>query len=258
MGEKISIKRRLRNGEVVIGPFVKFNSPAIVEMLAYSGFDFMIIDGEHSSYSYPDMENLIRTANGAGMDTVVRVQSHFEEHVLHAADMGAQGVQIPSVTTVDEAEEAAKAMRYYPNGNRGFALTQRAAKYTFMTKDEYLKYATDDVLCVVHVENLEMAAKVEELCKIPQIDVLFIGPGDLSQAVGKPGEMHCPEVLELIGDITKTALANGKMVGIFCGTIEDIKNYSALGIQYMAFGSDLTMIASKFKAVSNDLKEVRG
>ena len=170
---------------------------------------------------------------------------------------GAQGVQIPSVATVEQAEEAVRELRYYPNGNRGFSLAQRAAKYTFMTKDEYFNASEEDVLSVVHVENLEMAAKVEELCKLPQIDVLFIGPGDLSQATGHPGELNHPEVVALFERITKTALANGKVVGVFCGSKADIEKYIKIGIQYFAFGSDLAMIASKFKDVSKDIASVR-
>lgn len=253
-----SIKQRMKRGEVVIGTFLKFNSPALVEMLAYSGFDFIIIDGEHSNFTTPEMENIIRTANGAGNDVVIRIPSSSQEHVLHAADMGAQGVQIPSVTTVEQAVSAAEEMRYYPNGTRGFALTQRAAKYTFMGKEEYFKYAEDNVLSIVHVENLEMASKVEELCKIPQIDVLFIGPGDLSQATGHPGELNHPEVVALVENITKTTLANGKMVGVFCGSKADIEKYTKIGIQYFAFGSDLSMIASKFKEVAQDLIALKG
>jgi 4-hydroxy-2-oxoheptanedioate aldolase len=255
--ERVSIKRRLKRGEVVIGTFLKFNSAAIAEMLGYAGFDFVIIDGEHSPFTYPEMEQMIRAANGAGADAVIRIPSYAGEHVLHAADIGAQGVQIPSVGTIEQAEDAVRELRYYPNGSRGFALTQRAAKYTFMSKDEYFNASEEDVLSVVHVENLEMAAKVEELCKIPQIDVLFIGPGDLSQATGHPGELNHPEVVALVERITAEALKNGKMVGVFCGSKADIEKYTKLGIQYIAFGSDLAMIAAKFKDVSKDIASVR-
>ena len=249
-----SIKKRLIEGDVVIGTFVKFNSPAIVEMLGYSGFDFIIVDAEHSSFTYPEIENIIRAANGTEMDAVIRIPSYAGEHVLHAADLGAQGVQIPSVETLAQAESAVKELRYYPNGNRGFALTQRAAKYTFMSKDEYFEFAEDNVLSVVHVENLEMAAKVEELCKIPQIDVLFIGPGDLSQATGHPGELDHPEVEALVEKITATALAHGKIVGIFCGNKAAVDKYVKMGIQYIAFGSDLTMIAAKLKEQAKEVQ----
>ncbi len=143
MYKKLSLKQRLNKGEVIIGIFLKINSPAVAEIIGYSGFDFIIIDNEHSNFSYYETENIIRAANSTGINAIVRVASASEEHILHAADSGSQGVQIPSIVTIKEAKQAAEFMRYYPYGNRGVSFIQRSTKYTFWDKDNYIKYVND-------------------------------------------------------------------------------------------------------------------
>ncbi len=255
-GQK-TMKQRLNEGEFLFGTFYKFCNPQLVEMLGYAGMDFVLIDGEHSDYSYRDFQDMIRVANGVGLNAVVRVPSSAEEHILHAADAGAQGVQIPSMDTVEEAFKATKHMRYYPIGDRGFGLTTRAARYSFCDAQEYMDYVNKDLLSVVMVENLYMADHVKELCEIPFIDVLFIGPGDLSQACGVPGQTSHPKVLEVAKKICDGALAGGKKVGVYAATLEDVDRYMSWGVQYIAHSAELNMIAGKFKQVVGDLHALR-
>ena len=254
---KKSLKARLDNGEILFGTFYKFNNAHLTEMLGLAGFDFIIIDGEHATYSYSEMQDTVRVANGVGMDAVVRVPGSAEEHILHACDMGAQGVQVPSLRDVEDAKKVVDNMRFYPIGHRGFGLTTRAARYSFCDSHEFMEYSNKELLCVIMVEQLEMIEQLEELCAIPSVDVLFIGPGDLSQAIGKPGQTGCEEVIELEKKITRIALANGKKVGMFCGTLTDVQNAINWGVQYITYSAELNMIASKFKESVSALHELR-
>ena len=113
-----SLSEKIKEDKIVFGTFFKSNNPGIAEMIGYAGFDFIIIDCEHGNYTYEDVENTIRGANIAGCSAVVRVPSSKNEHILHAADMGAQGIKIPNIKSVEEIQESVKEMRYYPYGTR--------------------------------------------------------------------------------------------------------------------------------------------
>jgi len=254
---KKTLKRRLTEGEILFGTFYKFNNAHLTEMLGLAGFDFIIVDGEHATFSYSEMQDTVRVANGVGMDAVLRVPSALPEHVLHACDLGAQGVQVPSLRDVADARSVVDNMRFYPVGHRGFGTTTRAARYTFCDTQEFLDYSNNELLCVIMVEQLQMVEQLEQLCALPGVDVLFIGAGDLSQAVGKPGQTGCKEVLDLAKKITDTGLARGKTIGMYCSTLQDVERAIGWGIRYVAFSAELNMIANKFRESVASLHALR-
>lgn len=255
-GQK-SLKARMDDGEVLFGTFYKFNNPQMTEMLGLAGFDFLLLDAEHSTYSYSEMQDAARSANGVGMNAVVRIPSGLPEHVLHACDLGAQGIQVPGLHSPQEAAIVTDEMRFYPRGHRGFGLTTRAAKYGFCDGKEFMRWSNEELLCVVMVETLDMVEQLDELCQNPEIDVLFVGPGDLSQEIGKPGETKCPEVLGLAKKISDAALCSGKKSGMFCGDFEDVERAIGWGMQYLAYSSDLSMLCNTFKNTIQTLHKIR-
>lgn len=251
------LKKKLAQGQVVFGTFFKLNSASLVEMYGYAGFDFIIIDNEHSNFGYVDMENLIRAADGVSLNTVIRVPSGAEEHILHALDSGAVGVQIPGLSTVEEVKAALPYTKYYPAGTRGMNVNQRAAKFGFMNKDEYFKAANENTLLVVHVENKEMVERMDELCQIPEVDVLFIGPGDLSQSVGKPMQVNDPEVVALVEKAFRTAVKYQKTIGIWVANADAAAKYIKMGAQYIAIQSDVSMIGATLKNFVKQFEELK-
>ena len=252
-----SIKEKLNKGEVVFGTFFKVNSPNIAEIFGYAGFDFIIIDCEHSSFAHLDVENLVRAADGVGLSSIVRVESPAEEHILHALDSGASGVQIPGLSSVEEVKQALAYAKYYPDGQRGLSFAQRSARYGFIEKSSYIKSSNEQTTSVVHIENITMANQVEELCQVPQLDVLFVGPSDLSQSMGKPGNSSDPEVVAVIEKVFATALKNGKKVGIFVGNQTDLEKYVKLGATYIAWKSDVAIMASAAKEANKIFSQYR-
>ncbi|MDX9872313.1 MAG: aldolase/citrate lyase family protein [Clostridia bacterium] len=241
---KADLKQKLKDGQVVCGTFFKLSCPALVEMIGYAGFDFIIVDNEHANFGYSEMENLIRAADGVNLHTIIRIPNGAEEHIAHALDSGASGVQIPGLTTVEQVKAAMPAAKYYPSGRRGMNFTQRAANYGYMDKNAYFKSANEDTLVVVHVENKEMVDQIEELCQVPEVDVLFAGPGDLSQSVGKPGQVNAPEVVALVEKIFTTAAKYKKAVGIWVGNEADAEKYIKMGAQYIGYMNDIAMVNS--------------
>lgn len=250
-------KEKLSKGEVVLGTFFKINSPSLVEMLGYAGYDFIIIDNEHSNFSYSEMENLIRAADGVNMHSIVRVPSATEANIAHALDSGASGVQVPSLSTVDDVKKAVVHTKYYPLGKRGLTFAQRASKFGFMDKDEYVKASNEDTLVVIHVENKEMVDQIEELCQIPQVDVLFAGPADLSQSIGKPGQVNDPEVVAMIEKMFSVAAKYKKPVGIYVGSKEAAEKYIKMGARYIAYQSDVAILQEAIKGYNKMFSELK-
>lgn len=245
----MNLKKRLKNGEVVFGTFVKFASPQIVEMLGYAGLDFAILDMEHSIISFTEAENLMRAAAVSDMDVIVRVPSSTEEHVLHALDAGAKGVQIPGLSTAKEAEEVVSWGKYYPQGARGLSFAQRSARFGFIEdKDAYICEKNEESLISIHIENKEMVEEIETLCQNPYVDVLFVGPMDMSQSYGTPGNPGSPDVQTAVKRVADAARKYGKAAGIFVTNKEAMEKYINMGMQYIVYGSDQTFCLSGIKS----------
>ena len=254
MNRSETLKARIRSGKPVFGTFVKNNCPNLVEMLGWAGFDFAILDCEHSSYSYGELENMIRACQLAGLASIPRIACPEPWQVHHGLESGATGVQIPSIRSVENAAECAQEAVFFPGGTRSPNPALRAGQYGCWTGEKsYLETKKESSLCVVQVESMAMAAAVEELCRIPQIDVLFVGPGDLSMSMGKPGKLNDPEVAAVIEDVMRRGLAGGKAMGMLCGNADAVKKYVDLGCTYLAYASDSGMIANAFRQVSRDV-----
>ena len=243
-----SIKDRLKNHETVFGTFYKLNSPIATEMLGWAGFDFIVVDGEHSPIGYESMENIIRTAENVNLSTVVRVPCASEEHIFHALDSGAIGVQIPNMTTVEQFRENVKSCKYYPLGTRGLSRGTRNAMFGMWNEKAkpYVEAANEKSLVVVHIENKEMAEHIEEICQIPEIDVVFVGPADMSQSLGIPGKAKDPRVVEIALKVIETAEKYGKAAGIAVGK-DNMDMYIQHGARYIMYSSDAGLFASALK-----------
>jgi 4-hydroxy-2-oxoheptanedioate aldolase len=243
-----TVRKKLDAGEVVFGTFFKYNVPSLVELIGRSGFDFIIVDCEHSCFTHADVENMVRTAELVGMSTIVRTQDAGEATLLHALDSGASGVQVPSLNTAAEVAAVIKRSKYYPIGERGWARGCRAADYAFDTEEDYAERANRDTIISVHIETAAMLGEIEKLCALEHLDVLFIGTGDLSQSMGYPGQPKHPAVQAAFDKVAETAVRLGKHVGAVASSPEDLERFVAAGIKYIAWQSDLTMYKAALKS----------
>ena len=251
------IKKKLDRGDVVFGSFFKFNSPGLVELFGLAGFDFLIIDCEHSTFGHADVEDMIRACERVGMSSVIRTQDGNEANILHALDSGASGVQVPSLRTPDQVREVIHRSKYHPIGGRGWAPGCRAAGYAFFNVDEYVARANSETLVSVHVENKEMVDDIEELCTVDHLDVLFIGTGDLSQSLGHPGKPGHPDVQAAVSKVIDAGVRHGKHLGAVVGSPEQLKSYVERGVKYIAWQSDLTIFKNALKAASTNFSAFR-
>lgn len=235
----LELKKALHRGEGKLGTFVKLSNATAMEALGQAGLDFAIVDTEHAPSDQLSLEHVIRAADCAGLPTIVRVSCPSEEHILKALDLGASGVQLPGLETVEEVRQALKYTKYAPAGCRGLSFSQRSAGYGSLDKGTYMSQSNQGLINVVHIENKRMAEHVEELCGIEEIDVLFVGPMDISQSLGHPGEPGHPEVVKVVDRVLETCKKHGKPTGIFVGTPEAARKYLDRGVSYIALASDL-------------------
>ena len=232
-----TLKERLRRNEPVLGCFQKYADPVAVELLALSGFDFVIIDNEHCQSNPETLFNNVRTAQGMGMHALVRVQCNEQVQILKALDMGASGVQVPNVDTEHDARRLVSYARFAPEGVRGFGNTTRAGGYGTVPIKEFMRRGNEETLVIAHCETRAGVANLDGIVTVPGLDVVFIGPGDLSQAYGCAGEPQSDELKEAIDRIIRVSLAAGKCVGIACPAAQ-IKDYFARGVRFFAVGTD--------------------
>lgn len=230
---------KLKNSGAV-GIFSKTTDSAFVEAAGHAGLDFIILDTEHGPATWETIHSHVRAARMTEMAPIVRV-SGLNAHAIGAAlDSGAKGVQVPNISTPEQAAEAVKATRFYPQGSRGVCRFVRAANYGSTDKVEYFE-AENQKLLVLQVEGVEGVNNIESILSVPGFDVLFIGPYDLSQSVGRPGEVEAPEVLALIERISTKSKAAGKMLGIFCDTPEALERYKLSGVPYLSYSVDVSL-----------------
>lgn len=249
------LKEKLRSRQTQIGTFVKLADPTALEVLGLAGMDFAIIDTEHAPCDQMLLLDMIRAADSVGLPTIVRVPEGTEPHILKALDIGVSGVQIPGLSTVEEIREAVSFTKYAPRGVRGLSFAQRSAGYGTKEKFQYMQDSNDGLINVVHIENKDAAARVEELCALEDIDVLFIGPMDISQSLGHPGDPGHEDVQKVVHKVIDVCNSKGKSFGIFVGTPEAAQKYMELGASYIALASDLAFMRKGYQAMTAELKK---
>lgn len=242
------LKKRLKNGKTVLGSWNIIPSPSLVEIIGNSGLDFIVIDSEHGPVSMETAENLIRSAEVSGMDAVIRV-SHNDSHlILRALDIGASGVQVPHVSTKKEARKVVEHAKYYPEGKRGFSPFTRAARYS-LDAQGHTDRSNDQTIVVLNIEGKEGIKNLKEIVKVPGIDVIFIGPYDLSQSLGKPGEVDNREIINCISRSVKMAEAEGIACGSFARDEKYLEILLDCGVRYLTYMVDSAIILNSYKAL---------
>jgi len=252
--KKNHLKEALQDGKVVFGPFLKFTDPAIVEIIGFAGFDFAIIDAEHGPISMENAQNMIRAAESVNLTPIIRVGNNDEALILRAMDIGAQGIEIPQINSKADAVRAVKSVKYSPQGERGVCRYVRAAKYSSMDKFKYFESANKETMIIAHIEGVEGIKNLDEILLVPGIDVVFIGPYDLSQSLGVPGEVNHPLVKEKMKEVVLKCKKNKVAIGTFADDIKTAKSWVSLGVQYMAFSVDVGILYEVSRGIVRQLK----
>ena len=227
------MKEKLKAGEPVFGVSVMIPSPQIVEMVAAAGFDWVLLDCEHGTLTLESVELMAMAAEASGITAIARPVTRSAEHILQVLDRGVMGVQVPHVNTAAEAREVLAAVKYHPAGKRGLAAGTRAAVYdSHGTLADYVKAANEATLIAVQLEDREAIENIDELLKVDDIDVFFIGPSDLSQSMGYPGNPKAPPVAEAIESSFRKMVAARRTPGT-PATAENVRETIDKGVRYI-------------------------
>lgn len=230
---KNRMKEKLLSGRPAFGVSVMFPSPQVVEMVGRLGFDWVLIDCEHGSTSPESVELMVMAAELAGLTPIARPWTNSPEAILRLMDRGVMGVQIPHVNTAADARRAVESVKFHPLGNRGLAAGTRPANYGFgVSPAGYVLEANRETLVCVQLEETEALHNLGEILQVEGVDVLFVGPSDLSQSMGHPGRPDVPEVREAMDQAFAAIVAAGKVPGS-AGNTQAIRGYLQKGVRYL-------------------------
>lgn len=246
-----NLKQTLRAGPCV-GLFSKSTDSAFVEAAGYGGMDFIILDMEHGPASLETMHHHVRAAAMAGMASVIRA-SGLDAHAIGSAlDTGADGVQVPNINTAEQARQAVEAARFHPLGQRGVCRFVRGARFGTQPKADYFAAANEATL-VLQVEGSEGVRNLDRILEVEGFDVLFVGPYDLSQSVGLPGQVDAPEVIRLIEEIARKATEKGILLGAFSDQVARSRDLLDAGFRYLAHSVDVNVFAEACQRLRGDI-----
>lgn len=248
-------KEKLASGKAVVGPFMKTADPAFVEAAGYAHMDFAILDMEHGPVSVQAMQNNIRAAQLSEMLPIIRVPDATEEAIGKALDIGAAAVEIPQICTAEQARHAVELAKFYPRGNRGVCRFVRAAHYSAQSSEEYFEKA-NQTMVILQLEGQEAIKNLDEILEVQGVDIVFIGPYDLSQSMGLTGQTTHPKVIAQMKEIAERAKQMGVLVGTFTDSEETMKLWCEAGVQYISYSVDVGLFYDMCKMVVKQFEQI--
>jgi 2-keto-3-deoxy-L-rhamnonate aldolase RhmA len=236
-----------------LGGWIMSNSPLVAEAMGHAGFAWSVVDMEHSPIDLASLVGLLQAVAGTPMVPVTRVPWNDTVLIKRVLDAGAATLLVPFVQNAAEARAAVAATRYPPDGVRGMAGMSRGSR--FGTAPDYLRTANAGISVIVQLESPQAVAALEDIAAVPGVDGLFMGPADLSAAMGHVGQLHHPEVEAVMADAARRAHAAGRWAGTVGGTPEVVRNYRAMGYDFVAIASDLGLL---MRAATGAVKDLGG
>ncbi|WP_319242014.1 2-dehydro-3-deoxyglucarate aldolase [uncultured Propionivibrio sp.] len=234
-------------GKQLIGCWCSLGSPITTEVLGLAGFDWILLDGEHSPNDVLSFIPQLMALKDSPSAPVVRPQWNDTVEIKRLLDAGFHNFLIPFVQSADEARAAVAATRYPPDGVRGLSVSQRNNRYG--TVKDYFKIVNDNITVMVQIENLKSIDAIDAICQVPGVDGIFIGPGDLSTTMGHIGNPSHPDVQAAIQRACGAAKKRGKPVGILAPVEADARRYIEMGATFVAVGSDLGVFRNATQAL---------
>jgi 4-hydroxy-2-oxoheptanedioate aldolase len=244
----VDLHARLAAGETLYGAFAGLGSPVATEIMARSGFDWLIIDLEHGAGTESDLLANLHAMGATRAAALVRPQSGERLRIGRALDLGAHGIMVPRVDTPEQAREAISFMRYPPDGTRGLALSTRGAGLGEQGHTQ-IQAVNKLLLGIIQIESRSAVEHAAEIAAIDGADVLFVGPTDLSHSLGIPGRFDDPVYLDAIRHVATTAEAAGKVAGILLRDATSLARHRELGFRFIGLGSDGAFITDAGRAV---------
>mgnify|MGYP003385960327 CR=1 FL=1 len=243
-------KQAIQSDKKQLGAFMALADSTAAELMATTGFDWLLIDAEHGPNDIKSIMHQLQAMSAYSVNSVVRLQDHDVGDIKRVLDVGAQTLLIPMVDSAEQAKQLVAAVRFPPNGIRGMggALT-RATRWGGIK--DYLQHADDNICLVLQLESTEGIAELEAITQVDGVDAVFIGPADLAAAMGYIGQPGHPEVCKVVERSIKRVHELGKPVGVYCGDPEQTERYQQMGASFFLIGADTLLLKG---AVTNLLE----
>ncbi len=240
----MQLKLKLSQGELTIGSWITLGHPAIAEIMAAAGFDWLVLDMEHSVLELSEIQILIQVLDGQQCPAIVRLTSNHPDQIKRVMDAGATGVMVPMVKSAADAKAAVQGVYYPPRGQRGVGLA-RAQGYGARFQ-QYRKWLEDNAVIVAMIEHVDAVNAIDEILAVDGIDAYIIGPYDLSGSMGRPGELDHPEVQSAIAQVLEAGQRSGKPGGIHViePNQEELQRRIAAGFNFLGYGLDIRILDS--------------
>jgi 2-dehydro-3-deoxyglucarate aldolase len=255
-----NVKRKLKAGLPSIGSWITIAHPSIAEIMALAGFDWLTIDAEHGAIGIESVQVLMQAMSRTDTVALVRVGGSDRSIVTRVLDAGAEGVVFPMILTEDDALRAVRSVKFPPEGTRGVGLA-RAHGYSEEGRDQYLKYANEEILIVVQIEHITAVDNIDRILAVGGIDAVYIGPSDLSASMGLLGQCDHPSVLKEIKRVCAAAARAGVPLGIPANKPEEVRACISEGYQFIQVGVDELFLSRScseaLRLVDVGMREVR-
>lgn len=238
------LRTRIRAGETLIGVFSDLASPLAAELCGRAGFDWIVLDLEHGAATEADLLALLHAVGNTPMAALVRPQSAERLRIGRALDLGAAGVMLPQLQSIAEVRQAVSYLRYPPVGQRGVALRTRGAGMGSLAHGDVARVVNERIVGIVQIESRGAVDAADEIAAMEEVDVLFVGPADLSHALGVPGRFDDATYLDAIRSVVAATDRHGKAAGILIYDAALLARHLELGFRFVGLGSEGSFVSS--------------
>ena len=257
---KNAVKEKMLAGGKTLGTFFELASGNVAECIGLAGLDYLIIDNEHGPYNPETTLEFVRAAKLYGITPFARANEISRAAILKLLDAGAMGLVIPCVKTVEEVEKIVEYGKYAPLGARGVGATAGSGywyeDYAQHGLEHYFAVSNRETMLLPQCETAECLNNIEEIVKVDGIDGVFVGPFDLSTALGKPGDFNDPVVKEAIAHVQKVCKSAGKFSFLFAGTVEKARAGFAMGFDSITYGTDAAVLTDAYRAARKAILDI--
>ena len=251
----MQLKSRLSKGELTIGSWITLGHPSIAEIMASAGFDWLVLDMEHSVLELSEIQALIQVLDGKQCPSIVRLTSNHPDQIKRVMDAGATGVMVPMVKSAEDARAAVQSVYYPPRGQRGVGLA-RAQGYG-SSFQKYRSWLEENAVIVAMIEHVDAVNSIDEILAVDGIDAYIIGPYDLSGSMGRPGDLNHPDVQSSIARVLEAGHRSGKPGGIHViePNQDELQRRIAAGFNFLGYGLDIRILDSVCRSHMKAIRE---
>ncbi len=249
MLKKNHLLEKLNRGSAILGTWVMMPSIVSVDVIASTGVDFLIIDREHGPISFETAQDMAIACESRGVSPIMRVGNIERSFIQNALDIGMHGIQVPNVDTKKDAQDVIKFAKYPPVGDRGFSPFTRAGDYSIHNSKKLTRISNNKTAIILNIEGNDAVNNFDEILEVEGADIYFVGLFDLSKALGIPGDVSNPIVIDTLRRIIEKANKSGKYIGTIATTKDKMIQFLDMGVKYMVYLVDCEVLREGYSNV---------